>query len=74
MAHAMDRIYTSHNWQPNQQRRLERLAKQLVFEVIFDREFVNTCFSEHGGAKRLDSVLDKPLDTVLEELSETLWA
>ncbi len=74
VAQAMDRIYTSHNWQPNQRKWLERLAKQLVFEVIVDREFVNTCFAEHGGAKRLDSVLDKQLDTVLEELSEALWA
>ena len=31
-------------------------------------------FAEHGGVKRLDSVLDKQLDTVLEELSEAVWA
>ncbi|MFK8083199.1 MAG: type I restriction-modification enzyme R subunit C-terminal domain-containing protein [Granulosicoccus sp.] len=44
VAQAMDRIYTSHSWQPNQRKWLERLAKQLVFEVIVDCEFVNTCF------------------------------
>ena len=74
VAQAMDRIYTSHSWQPNQRKWLERLAKQLVFEVIVDREFVNTCFAEDGGARRLDSVLDKRLDAVLEDLSEALWA
>jgi len=31
VAQAMDRIYTRHNWQPNQRKWLERLAEQLVF-------------------------------------------
>ena len=74
VAQAMDRIYTSHSWQPNQRKWLERLAKQLVFEVIVDRTFVNTRFAENGGAKRLDKVLDERLDVVLEELSVALWA
>ena len=64
----MHRFYTSHSWQPNQRKWLERLARQLVFEVIVDGEFVNTCFAEDGGARRLDSVLSK----WLEDLSEAL--
>ena len=51
----------------------ERLAKQLVHEVVVDREFVNNCFANDGGAKRLNVVLDNQLDTVLSELGETLW-
>jgi type I restriction enzyme R subunit len=70
---AMDRIYTSHSWQPAQRKWLERLAKQLVHEVIIDREFVNNRFADHGGARQLDRVLSNQLDTVLEELGEAIW-
>lgn len=70
---AMDRIYTQHNWTPNQRKWLERLAKQLVHEVIIDREFVNHRFADDGGARQMDKVLGEQLDTVLEELNEAMW-
>ncbi|MDK9706389.1 MAG: type I restriction-modification system endonuclease [Desulforhopalus sp.] len=73
VAQAMQRIYQDHNWQPAQRKWLERLAKQLVHEVIIDRKFVNSRFAEQGGAKQLDKVLGNQLDTVLDELSETIW-
>jgi type I restriction enzyme R subunit len=73
VAEAMDRIYTQHNWTHNQRTWLDRLAKQLVHEVIIDREFVNHRFSDNGGAKQLDKVLGAQLDTVLEELNEAMW-
>ncbi|WP_305906575.1 type I restriction-modification system endonuclease [Methylomarinum sp. Ch1-1] len=73
VAKAMDSIYTQHNWLPAQRKWLERLAKQLVHEVIIDREFVNNRFADHGGAKQLDRVLSNQLDTVLDELSEGIW-
>ena len=73
VAEAMDRIYTQHNWTPAQRKWLERLAKQLVHEVIIDRAFVNARFAEDGGARRLDKVLGEQLDTVLEELNEAMW-
>jgi type I restriction enzyme R subunit len=73
VAKAMDRIYTGHNWLPAQRKWLERLAKQLVHEVIIDREFVNSRFADHGGARQLDKVLTNQLDTVLEELGEAIW-
>ncbi|KGK41197.1 DEAD/DEAH box helicase [Nitrincola sp. A-D6] len=70
---AMQRIYQSQNWLPAQRKWLERLAKQLVHEVIIDREFVNSRFSEQGGAKQLDRVLANQLDSVLDELCEAIW-
>lgn len=70
---AMDRIYTQHNWTPAQRKWLDRLAKQLVHEVVIDRDFVNNRFAEHGGAQRLDKVLGDQLDTVLDELNEAMW-
>ena len=73
VAQAMQRIYQSHNWLPAQRKWLERLSKQLVHEVIIDRDFVNNRFAEHGGARQLDKVLNSQLDTVLEELNEAMW-
>ncbi|QIB50018.1 type I restriction-modification system endonuclease [Pseudomonas sp. OIL-1] len=73
VAEAMDRIYSQHSWNPNQRRWLERLARQLVHEVIIDREFVNHRFADDGGAKQMDKVLGAQLDTVLDELNEAMW-
>ncbi|MEM5528250.1 type I restriction-modification system endonuclease [Gammaproteobacteria bacterium AS21] len=74
VAQGMQRIYQNHQFNPNQRRWLDRLAKQLVHEVIIDRDFVNNRFGDNGGAKQLDKVLDNQLDTVLEELSEAIWS
>jgi type I restriction enzyme R subunit len=74
VAHAMQHIYQSHHWLPAQRKWLARLAKQLVHEVIIDRDFVNNRFADHGGAKQLDRVLGNQLDTVLDELGEALWS
>jgi hypothetical protein len=46
-----------HSWTPAQRKWLDRLAIQLVHEVIIDRDFVNHRFAEDGGAKRMDKVL-----------------
>jgi type I restriction enzyme R subunit len=73
VAQAMDRIYASHQWSVPQRKWLDRLAKQLVHEVIIDREFVNSRFSDHGGAKQFDKILSNQLDTVLDELSDAIW-
>ncbi|WP_285260589.1 type I restriction-modification system endonuclease [Halopseudomonas bauzanensis] len=73
VAQGMQRIYQSHNWLPAQRKWLERLAKQLVHEVIIDRDFVNYRFAEQGGARQLDKVLGNQLDSVLDKLSEAIW-
>lgn len=70
---AMDHIYTDHSWTPSQRKWLQRLAQQLVHEVIIDRDFVNNRFADDGGAKQMDRVLGEQLDTVLDELSEAMW-
>ena len=73
VSNAMQRIYSEHNWNPNQRKWLERLAKQLIHEAVIDKSFVNQRFADHGGAKRFNSVLDDQLDTILDELNEFLW-
>lgn len=74
VAQAMQNIYVSHNWTTAQRKWLERLSKQLVHEVIIDREFVNNHFTSAGGAKQLDKVLGNQLDNVLDELGEAIWS
>lgn len=70
---AMQRIYQNHNWTPAQRNWLDRLAKQIIFEIVIDKEFINQRFTDSGGAKQLDKILGNQLDTVLDELSEAIW-
>ncbi|MEY8199972.1 MAG: type I restriction-modification system endonuclease [Colwellia sp.] len=71
--HAMDRIYQQHPWSRNQIKWLDRLAKQLVHEVIVDEQFINKRFADEGGINRFKRVLDNKLGDVLDELKEHLW-
>ncbi|MCG8426468.1 MAG: type I restriction-modification system endonuclease [Chromatiales bacterium] len=74
VSRAMEGIYASHSWNPVQRKWLERLAKQLGFEVIIDRHFVNNRFADKGGAKQLDKILGNHLDEVLDQLAGTIWS
>lgn len=73
VADAMDRLYTQHDWTPNQRKWLGKLAKQLTKEVILDRDTVNQLPTFQGGAKQLEKVLGEQLDSVLDELNEAMW-
>jgi type I restriction enzyme, R subunit len=73
VAHAMQAIYARRAWTPLQRRWLDRLAQQLVHEVVMDREVVQRNFEADGGAPRLDNLLDGELDQVLGEIGERLW-
>ena len=57
-----------------QKKWLDRLAKQLVHEVVLDKNVVNQSFSNIGGSKGLNKVLDDQLDSILEQMNDTLWA
>lgn len=70
---AMQAIYASRAWTPLQRRWLERLAQQLVHEVVLDREVVQRNFEADGGAPRLDKLLNGQLDQVLAEIGDHLW-
>lgn len=70
---AMQHIYGLHNWTQPQRKWLERLARQLVHEVVLDRDQLNQAFATHGGLRLVNRQLDDRLDTVLEVLNEHLW-
>jgi type I restriction enzyme R subunit len=73
VAHAMQTIYTLQAWTPVQRRWLDRLAQQLVHEVVVDRDVVQRNFEQDGGAPRLDKLLTGHLDQVIEALNDHLW-
>lgn len=69
---AMDTIYTQHQWTAAQRKWLERLSKQLVYEVILDQAFINENFE--GGIKQLNNILGNQLESVMQEINEAIWA
>lgn len=73
VAKAMQTIYAQQPWTPVQRKWLDRLAKQLVHEVIIDPQQVNDAFRNDGGLKALDRNLGGNLDRVLEALNDNLW-
>ncbi|MEW6462286.1 MAG: type I restriction-modification system endonuclease [Pseudomonadota bacterium] len=73
VAKAMQTIYAQQPWTPVQRKWLDRLAKQLVHEVVIDPQQVNDAFRNDGGLKALDRNLGGNLDRVLEALNENLW-
>ena len=73
VSNAMNMIYTSRDWLPFQKKWLEHIAKQLTHEIVLDKQFVHSVFSDVGGYKKIDKILDNQLDVILSELSDTLW-
>ena len=69
----MEMIYSLHSWSTVQRKWLNRLAKQLVHEVVLDKQFINELPAFQGGVNQLDKVLVGHLDSVLGELREHLW-
>ncbi|WP_259758954.1 type I restriction-modification system endonuclease [Pseudomonas sp. GCEP-101] len=73
VANAMQQIYAQRHWTQSQRKLLERLAKQLVNEVVLDSSQLNNAFRETGGLKLLDKNLDGNLDSVIQALNDNLW-
>ncbi|QHI70883.1 type I restriction-modification system endonuclease [Tichowtungia aerotolerans] len=70
---AMEKIHSMRHWTTVQRKWLDRLAKQLNYEMVLDQQTVNDIFSNDGGANRLNIILHKQLEPVLETLSASLW-
>ncbi|MFI8692257.1 type I restriction-modification system endonuclease [Stutzerimonas kunmingensis] len=73
VAKAMQSIYALQPWTPVQRKWLERLAKQLVHEVVIDEKQIGEAFRNDGGSTRLDKMLGGHLEVVLEEINSHLW-
>ncbi|KTS75226.1 DEAD/DEAH box helicase [Pseudomonas oryzihabitans] len=73
VAKAMETIYALQSWTPVQRNWLNRLAKQLVHEVVIDEKQIGEAFRNDGGSTRLDKLLGGNLSVVLEALNDNLW-
>lgn len=73
VANAMQKIYTLQQWTPVQRKWLDRLARQLVHEVVIDSQQVNEAFRNDGGVKSLNRNLGGHLDQVLQTMNDNLW-
>ena len=73
VAKAMQRIYALQPWTALQRKWLDRLAKQLVHEVVIDDRQIGEAFKNDGGSKQLDKRLGGNLAVVLETLNGHLW-
>jgi type I restriction enzyme R subunit len=71
---AMETIYTLQPWTQVQRKWLDRLAKQLVHEVVIDKKQIGEAFKSDGGSTRLDKMLGGNLGVVLDALNDNLWA
>lgn len=71
---AMETIYTLQPWTQIQRKRLDRLAKQLVHEVVIDKKQIGEAFKNGAGSTRLDKMLGGNLGVVLDAPNENLWA
>jgi len=73
VAKAMEAIYALQPWTPVQRKWLDRLAKQLVHEVVIDEKQIGQAFRNDGGSTRLDKLLGGNLSAVLDALNDNLW-
>lgn len=73
VAKAMEAIYALQPWTPVQRKWLDRLAKQLVHEVVIDEKQIGQAFRNDGGSTRLDKLLGGNLSVVLDALNDNLW-
>lgn len=61
-------------WTDPQRRWLERIAKQLLQEIVVDRPALDQPpFDAAGGFKRLNQVFDGRLEALLGDIDEELW-
>lgn len=74
VANAMQKIYALQSWNQVQRGWLDRLASQLVHEVVVDKQQLNRAFSNDGGLRRLDKLLGGHLELVLETFGDNLWS
>ncbi|MCG3717639.1 type I restriction-modification system endonuclease [Aliarcobacter butzleri] len=71
---ALQKIKASKDWNVNQLKWLDLLAKQLKKNIIIDDEALQSSpFKEKGGRIQLERFFDDKLDEVLDDFSTYMW-
>jgi type I restriction enzyme, R subunit len=73
---AEKKILKKYNLNPNQIKWLNRIVKQVIHEIILDKESLDhsPAFKRHGGFKSINKRFNGRLETILLDLHEAIWA
>ena len=72
---ALSVVLGAEDWTANQRKWLERIGKQLVTEIVVDRDALDSgqFRAEGGGFDRLNKTFDGRLTDVLNDLRDHIW-
>jgi type I restriction enzyme R subunit len=72
---AVQRIKERGGWSYMQMQWLDKIAKQMIRDVVVDREAIDTVpvFTDAGGFRRIDRTFEGRLDEVLGDIHEEVW-
>ncbi|MUK28875.1 type I restriction-modification system endonuclease [Aliivibrio fischeri] len=71
---ALDRIKSSKEWQPVQLQWLDRIANSIKEKVVLDDDTFKTGnYKRSGGKRKLMSVFNDELDSILLQFNEYMW-
>ncbi len=70
---ALTNILQKRAWNDTQIKWLERLTKFIAQEVIVDKDMVYHQFAKDGGIKRLSKLLESDVESLIEDISSSLW-
>ena len=68
-------IQQKYSLNPNQRRWLNRIAKQVIQEIVLDKESLDNspAFKRHGGFKSINKRFNGRLESLLLDLHEAIW-
>jgi type I restriction enzyme R subunit len=71
---ALQRLLAAQRWTPVQRTWLNRIAEQVIRELVVDREALDAePFRKDGGFERLDKIFEHRLEDVLADLNASIW-
>ncbi|EAS45756.1 type I restriction-modification system deoxyribonuclease [Photobacterium profundum] len=71
---ALNRIKTENSWNEEQTTWLDRLGESLKEKVVVDDDtFKSGNFKRRGGKRKITTVFDGELDTILAKLNDYVW-
>jgi type I restriction enzyme R subunit len=72
---AIRRIKSQRQWTPRQARWLDNIARQMIRDVVVDREAMDStpAFRDHGGFKHINRDFQDGLAQVLGDIHEEVW-
>ncbi|WP_079242483.1 type I restriction-modification system endonuclease [Chryseobacterium indologenes] len=70
---AINKVKAMKPWNKHQLKWIERFEKQILYEDIFDRDYINQTFREDGGIPRIQKIFNNELEEMIGVLNEHLF-